>query len=51
MDFAADNIHVTARVRIDLPQLALQQLQMKNDGVDRILNFVGHAAGQTAAGG
>ena len=50
-DFAVDDVHVTPRVRFLLGQLVAQQLQMKHDGVDGILHFVGHAAGEASAGG
>ena len=50
-DFAVDNVHVAARVGLLLGQLVPQQLQMQHDGVDGILHFVGHAAGEASAGG
>src|SRR5712671_850696 len=51
MNFASDNIHVAASVGIELCQLVLQELEMKNDGVDGVLHFVGDAAGDASAGG
>ena len=50
VDLAVNNVDVAARVGISLLQLVLQQLQMQNDGIDRILDFVSHAAGQPPAG-
>ena len=49
-DLAVDDVHVAARVGLLLRQLVLQKLQVKHDGVDRILYFVSHAARETSAG-
>src|SRR5690349_14221521 len=51
MDLVVDDVHVTASVGIDLLQLCLQQLQVQDDGVDRILHLVSHAASKATASG
>ena len=51
MNLASDDVHVPARVRIDLLQFTLQQLQMQNYSVDRILDFMRNSAGKPPAGG
>src|SRR6202008_3373737 len=49
-NFAVDDVHVAARVGLLLGQFVLQQLQMEYDRIDGIFHFVGHAAGEAAAG-
>ena len=51
MNFAADDVHVAPRVRVNLSQLVLQKLQVEHNGVDGVLDLVRHAAGETSAGG
>src|SRR5579863_6830029 len=51
MNLAVTDIHVTEGIRINLFQLVAQQLQVKHDRVDGIFYFVGHPAGDPAAGG
>ena len=51
MNLAANDLHVPARVGIDLLQLALQQLQMQNYSVDGILDFMSNSASEPPAGG
>src|ERR1700733_1413621 len=51
VNFAADDIHVAARIGIELRELVLQKLQVKNNRINRILDFVGDAAGNASAGG
>src|SRR6185312_9556445 len=50
MDFAVDDVHVAAGVRIDLLQFVPQQLQMEHDGVDRVLDLVSNPACDASAG-
>ena len=50
LNFAADDVHVAAGVRIQLRQFILQELKMKHDGIDRIFYLVSHAAGNATAG-
>ena len=50
MNFTFDDIHVTARIRILLLQLVLQELQVQYDRIDRILDFVRDAARNPPAG-
>ena len=51
VNLVADDVHVTARVGINLVQFVLQKLQMQNDRVDRVLDFVGDAACGSCARG
>src|SRR5439155_1645538 len=51
MNFITNNFHVTPRVGVDLLEFVLQQLQVKHDGIDGILDFVGDSASEPAAGG
>ena len=51
LDLVADYVHVAASIRVGLLQLLPQHLQMDDDGVDGVLDFVGHARGQAANGG
>ena len=51
VDFAADDVDVPAGVRVDLLELALQQLQMQYDGVNGVLDFMRNAASKASAGG
>ena len=50
MNFAANDVHVAAGVRVLLRQLVLEKLQMQHNGVDRIFDFVSYAAGYAPAG-
>ena len=50
MNLAADDIHVTAGIRVELRELVLQELQVEHDGVDGILHFMSNAAGHASAG-
>src|SRR5208282_896295 len=51
VNFVADDVHVAAGFGIVLLQFVLQQLQVQHNGVDGVLDFVGHAPGQASAGG
>src|SRR5260370_41709788 len=51
MNLAADNVHVAPRVGVNLSQLVLQKLQVEHNGVNRVLDLVRYAAGETSAGG
>ena len=50
MNFAVDDIYVPRRVRIKLLQFISKQLQMQDDGIDRILYLVGNATSHASAG-
>ena len=50
MDLTINNINVPGGIGIHLLKLVAQQLQVQNDCVDGILNFVRHSAGYTATG-
>ena len=50
-NLAVDDIHVAPRIRFLVGQLVPQKLQVKDDGVNRILYLMGNAAGQASAGG
>ena len=50
-DFAVDDVHVAAGIGLLLGQFVAQELQVQHDGVDGILYFVSHAAGEASAGG
>src|SRR2546426_6202556 len=51
VNFAVDDVHVAVRIRINLLELVSQQLQVKNDCVNRVLHFMGNATSYSAAGG
>src|SRR5947208_357319 len=50
MNFAVDDIYVSRRVRIKLLQFISKQLQVENDGIDRILYLMGNATSHASAG-
>src|SRR5215468_11369897 len=47
-DFVADDIHMPHRRRIGSVQFITQELQMHDDGVNRILDLMSDTAGQPA---
>src|SRR5215467_10019481 len=51
MDLAIDNVYMAVCVRVELLQFVAQQLQVKHDSVNRVLNFVCHSAGHATGGG
>src|SRR4030088_1537723 len=50
VNLAANDIHVATGVWIEERQLVLQQLQVKHDGIDGVLDLVSHAARHASAG-
>ena len=51
MDLRSDDIHVAARLGIELEDALAQNLQVDDDGVDGIFDLVGDAGGQASDGG
>src|ERR1039457_5639731 len=50
MNFTADDVQMTARVRIDLAHFFTQQFQMHDDCVDRVFYLVRDSGGEATDG-